>query len=79
MTSEGIERRYPGLVEALARHPGIGAVIGRSAEGHTLLLGADGQHDLDATPPDGRDLLAEYGPTPSRRCVASRASQLPAT
>ena len=61
MTSEGIQRRYPGLVEALARHPGIGAVIGRSAEGHTLLLGADGQHDLDATPPDGRDLLAEYG------------------
>jgi uncharacterized membrane protein YvlD (DUF360 family) len=62
MTSEGIQLRYPGLVETLARHPGIGAVIGRSAGGHTLLLGADGQHDLDATPPDGRDLLAEYGP-----------------
>ena len=62
MTSEGIQLRYPGLVETLARHPGIGAVIGRSAEGHTLLLGADGQHDLDATPPDGSDLLAEYGP-----------------
>jgi hypothetical protein len=62
MTREVIQLRYPGLVETLARHPGIGAVIGRSAEGHTLLLGADGQHDLDATPPDGRDLLAEYGP-----------------
>ncbi|MFI5259287.1 MAG: alkaline phosphatase family protein [Candidatus Limnocylindrales bacterium] len=62
MTSEGIQRRYPGLVETLARHPGIGAVIGRSAEGHTLLLEAHGQHDLDATPPEGSDLLAEYGP-----------------
>jgi hypothetical protein len=62
MTAEAIETRCPGLIAALARHAGIGAVIGRSAEGHTLLLGADGQHDLDATPPDGRDLLAEYGP-----------------
>ena len=62
MTSDSIERRHPGLVETLARHPGIGAVIGRSAEGHTLVLGADGQQDLDATPPDGSDLLAEYGP-----------------
>jgi hypothetical protein len=62
MTSEGIQLRYPGLVETLARHPGIGAVVGRSPEGHTLLLGAEGQHDLDATPPDGSELLAEYGP-----------------
>src|SRR5664280_2343733 len=35
MTSDAIERRHPGLVGALARHPGIGVVIGRSAEGHT--------------------------------------------
>ena len=62
MTSEAIEARYPGLVETLARHPGIGAVIGRSAEGHPLVLGSDGPRDLDATPPDGSDLLAEYGP-----------------
>ena len=62
MTSDAIERRHPGLIGALARHPGIGAVIGRSAEGHTLVLGTDGRHDLDATPPDGSDLLAEYGP-----------------
>ena len=61
MTSDAIERRHPGLVKTLARHPGIGAVIGRSADGHPLLLGADGQQDLDATPPDGSDLLAEYG------------------
>ena len=26
------------------------------------MLGADGQNDLDAAPPDGSDLLAEYGP-----------------
>jgi hypothetical protein len=62
MTSDAIERRHPGLIGALARHPGIGAVIGRSAEGHTLVLGTDGQHDLDATPLDGSVLLAAYGP-----------------
>ncbi len=62
MTSEGIQVRYPGLVETLARHPGIGAVVGRSAAGHTLVLGTEGQHDLEATAPERSDLLAEYGP-----------------
>ena len=62
MTSDAIERRHPGLIGTLARHPGIGAVIGGSADGHTLVLGTDGQHDLDATPPDGSVLPAEYGP-----------------
>jgi uncharacterized membrane protein YvlD (DUF360 family) len=67
MTIEGIRLRYPGLVETLARHPGIGAVIGRSTEEHTLLLGADGgQNDLDAAPPGESDLPAEYGPQASK-------------
>ena len=63
MTSEAVETRHPGLIEALARHPGIGAVVGRSAAGHPLVLGADGQLELDAARPDGRsDPLAIYGP-----------------
>ena len=63
MTTEAIERRYPGLIGALARHPGIGAVIGRSADGsRAAARRRTASADLDAPLPDGRDLLADYGP-----------------
>jgi uncharacterized membrane protein YvlD (DUF360 family) len=61
MTSDSIETRHPGLIAALANHPGIGAVIGRSAEGQTLVLEASGRTDV-REPRPGRDPLADYGP-----------------
>ncbi len=62
MSGEAIETRYPGLIEALARHPGIGALLVRSAAGHALVIGAQGRLDLAAGQPDGSDPLADYGP-----------------
>ena len=75
MTAETIETRYPGVTEALARHPGIGAVLVRSAAGHAVVLGQNGRMDLTtgisdpaggmARPgreADGNDPLADYGP-----------------
>ena len=61
MTDEAIETRYPGLIEALARHPGIGALLVRSAAGHVLVLGPQGRLDLTAGQSDGSDPLADYG------------------
>ena len=62
MTEEAIETRYPGLIEALARHPGIGALLVRSADGHALVLGPYGRLDLTADPSAGDHALADYGP-----------------
>jgi hypothetical protein len=62
MSRETIETRYPGLIEALTRHPGIGALLVRSDPGHALVFGAQGRLDLAAGEPDGPDLLADYGP-----------------
>ncbi len=76
MTAETIEVRYPGLIEALARHPGIGAILVRSAAGHAVVLGQKGRLDLTtgrADPAggtakpgggwaDGDNPLADYGP-----------------
>ena len=62
MTGEVIEIRYPGLIEALARHPGIGALLVRSAAGHALVLGSHGRIDLTSGQSDGSDPLADYGP-----------------
>jgi uncharacterized membrane protein YvlD (DUF360 family) len=62
MTAEAMEAHHPGLIGALARHPGIGALLVRSADGHALAQGADGQHDLTDDRVDGTDPLAVYGP-----------------
>ena len=62
MTSDAIEERHPGLTGALVRHPGIGAVIGRSADGRALLMSATGPVDLAAAEAAGIDRIADYGP-----------------
>lgn len=61
-TAEAIDARYPGLVDTLARNPGIGALVVRSAAGHALVLGAHGRIDLATGHVDGVDPLAGYGP-----------------
>jgi hypothetical protein len=61
MTSEAVETRYPGLIDALARHAGIGALLVRSTAGHPLVLGAHGRIDLTTGQPEGIDPLADYG------------------
>jgi uncharacterized membrane protein YvlD (DUF360 family) len=77
MTDEQIEAQSPGLIEALGRHPGIGAVVVRSGDGHTQAVGPHGRLDLTIGTADpnrgkteplgtidaapGDDLLADYG------------------
>jgi hypothetical protein len=61
MAAETIEALSPGLIEGLAHHPGIGAVIVRSAAGHALVAGRAGRLDLTTGRLDGDDPLAEYG------------------
>jgi uncharacterized membrane protein YvlD (DUF360 family) len=61
MTDAAIEARYPHLIEALAGHPGIGALVVRSA-GHALLVGPRGRQDLTESLPDASEFVATYGP-----------------
>ena len=60
LAREEIEARYPGLIEALVHHPGIGVVVVRSREG-LLAIGADGTNFIEEGRPTGRDPLAVYG------------------
>jgi uncharacterized membrane protein YvlD (DUF360 family) len=62
MTDTDIETRYPHLIEGLARHPGIGALMVRSASGSPLVLGPHGRLDLAAAHIEGPDSLDAYGP-----------------
>jgi uncharacterized membrane protein YvlD (DUF360 family) len=61
-TAAAIEASCPGLVEGLRRHPGIGALVVRSADGAVQVLGPRGRVDLSTGHVDGVDPLDDYGP-----------------
>jgi len=60
-TLEQIAAAYPGLVDALAGHPGIGALLVRSAESGALVVGRAGIAYLDEDRVEGEDPTAQYG------------------
>lgn len=62
LTRQRIDLRFPGLVDGLARHPGIGfVVVTDDAEG-PLVLGGEGSHRLVDGHVEGIDPLAPFGP-----------------
>jgi uncharacterized membrane protein YvlD (DUF360 family) len=62
MTAQEIERHRPGLMAALAAHPGIGFVLVRDEERGPLVLGGSGSLELATGTVVGDDPLAPYGP-----------------
>ncbi|MFH1845150.1 MAG: phage holin family protein [bacterium] len=61
LTLEQIRDRYPGMVEGLASHPGIGFVAARRENGVAMAIGKDGVRDLDTGQVKGKfDPLAPY-------------------
>ena len=76
-TADAIEERFPGLIDGLRRHPGIGVLVVRSADGNPLVLGPDGRLDLASGHAEGTDPLQRYGPHASdaiRRLLAFETS-----
>jgi hypothetical protein len=61
LTAADIERLHPGLLAALAEHPGIGFVV-VLADGGPVALGRAGTHDLTTGEVVGVDPLALFGP-----------------
>ncbi|KAB7743587.1 hypothetical protein GA707_13350 [Nostocoides sp. F2B08] len=61
LSAADIEQRHPGLLAALATHPGIGFVVVDTDEGPTA-LGARGSHRLTTGQVSGVDPLAPFGP-----------------
>lgn len=61
-TREEIERSFPGLVDGLAGHEGVGFVMVRAADGSDVVFGGDGAHDLTTGTVKGVDPLEPFGP-----------------
>lgn len=62
MTWEELDDRHPGLVEALASHPGVGLVLVRSEQDGPVVLGGGGLRRLGTGRVDGADPLTGFGP-----------------
>jgi hypothetical protein len=62
LTLEALGSLYPGLVEALAQHEGIGFVLVRSEREGALAIGSGGRNELDHGRVVGVDPLAPFGP-----------------
>jgi uncharacterized membrane protein YvlD (DUF360 family) len=61
MTVGEIGDLYPGLIETISAHPGIGFVMVRSEQGHALVLGGSGARDLEDDSISGEDPLLHFG------------------
>jgi uncharacterized membrane protein YvlD (DUF360 family) len=61
LTRRTLHERYPGLVDGLARHPGIGFVVVLDDDG-PVALGNKGWHRLDDGHVEGDDPLTPFGP-----------------
>jgi uncharacterized membrane protein YvlD (DUF360 family) len=62
VTLEEITQIYPRLVDGLARHPGIGLVMVRSASRGAVVRGSSGTTYLDEQRSEGVDPVAPFGP-----------------
>jgi len=56
-----LHARFPGLVDGLAQHPGVGFVVVMDDDG-PVVLGSQGWHRLDDGHVEGEDPLLPFGP-----------------
>ncbi len=61
LTRSELHERFPGLVDGLAAHPGVGFVVVLDDDG-PVVLGSHGWHRLDDGQVEGDDPLIPFGP-----------------
>lgn len=66
MSRQEVDRRHPGLLPALAGHPGVGFVLVRCERHGSVVLAADGSETPVADLADGAGPLAAFGPGAAR-------------
>ena len=62
LTVEELEELHPGLVAAVAAHPGVGMLLVRSQERGAVVLGPKGTRFLDEDRVEGEDPTTLFGP-----------------
>ncbi len=68
-TLEEIETIYPGMLDGLVSHEGIGFAMVRSEEHGPVVIGAGGRHYLSKGRIEGEDPLADFGPRAAQHLI----------
>lgn len=61
VTYEQLEEKYPGLIETVAKHEGVGFVLVDSKKSGPMVIGNKGTYLLDSKNVDGSDPLKAFG------------------
>jgi len=68
-TLEMIEEYYPGLLDGLAQHEGVGFVLVHSEADGPVVIGGEGRTYLNEGRVEGKDPLASFGPNAARHLL----------
>jgi uncharacterized membrane protein YvlD (DUF360 family) len=72
ITINELNAAYPGMVDALVQHEGIGFVVGYEDDGQPVAFGKNGAHNLHTGDVIGEDPLAPFGEVELRRWQVRR-------
>ncbi|NJN54618.1 MAG: hypothetical protein HC804_07590 [Anaerolineae bacterium] len=75
ITSEEIDTLFPGLLDGLVQHEGIGWVMVKSSEHDGVVIGQNGRYHLKDDRVEGENPLADFGPNAARHL--KRYNQFP--
>ena len=68
-TLELIEELYPGLLDGLAQHEGVGFVLVHSEADGPVVIGGDGRYYLNEDRVEGENPLANFGPNATQHLL----------
>ncbi len=77
LTLDELNSVYPGLVDEMVQHEGIGIVVGYTAEGHPIALGKSGARNLHTGEITGEDPMAMFGDPDLRAAQVRRIADYP--
>ena len=77
ITLTELNAAYPGLVDALASHDGVGFVVAYGDDGTPIAFGRDGARDLHTGAVTGQDPLLPYGDVELRAAQVRRVADFP--
>ena len=72
-----LDAAYPGLVDALVQHEGIGLVVTYDEAGEPIVLGKNGQRNLHTGQVTGNDPMKMYGDPDFRAAQVRRVADFP--
>jgi len=77
LTLEELEQVYPGMVEEIVQHEGIGVVVGYNGKGEPLAMGKHGKRNLHTGEITGEDPMAMFGDPDLRASQMRRIADFP--